>query len=62
MAAAPRVMPAVIEIWGACSMARYELADTKDWSILYDTVLEIKTKDDGTHYYPIDELLKWVVR
>lgn len=54
--------PVVIEIWGAASMERHELADEKDWSIMWDTVLEIKTKDGAKHYYPVDELLKWVVR
>lgn len=60
--AAKSPVPAVIEIWGAAHMERHELADTKDWAILFDTVLEVKAKDGGTYYYPVDELLKWVIR
>jgi hypothetical protein len=41
--------------------AAYELASDKDWSVIFQDVLEIKTQN-GTVYYPLGAVMRWVVR
>jgi hypothetical protein len=38
----------------------HELASDKDWAVIFEDVLEIKTKT-GTTYYPLDAVRKWTV-
>ena len=38
----------------------HELACDKDWAVIFEDVLEIKTKD-GVTYYPLDAVRKWTV-
>jgi len=39
----------------------HTLADFKDWAVIFDDVLEVKTREQ-THYYPLESLRKWTVR
>lgn len=41
--------------------ATYDLTNDKDWSVIFDDVLEIKAVD-GTTYYPLGAVRRWVVR
>jgi hypothetical protein len=38
----------------------HELASDKDWAVIFEDVLEIKSKD-GVTYYPLDAVRKWTV-
>lgn len=40
---------------------RHELASDKDWSLIFEDVLEIKGRD-ATTYYPLDAVRKWCVQ
>ena len=58
-----RARPAVIEIVRRGKAFAYELADFKDWGILFDNaVLEIKAREGGTYYWPLDSITYWRVR
>lgn len=40
----------------------YELADFKDWALLFDnTVLEIRGRDGTSTYWPLDSITCWRV-
>jgi hypothetical protein len=39
----------------------HDLAADKDWAVIFDDVLEVKARD-GTHYYPLGAIRKWLVR
>jgi hypothetical protein len=39
----------------------HDLGGDKDWAVIFEDVLEIKSRD-GTHYYPFASLLKWTIR
>jgi len=38
----------------------HELVSDKDWAVIFEDVLEIKTKGSVT-YYPLDAVRKWAV-
>ena len=38
----------------------HDLASEKDWSVIFEDVLEVKGRD-GTTYYPLDAVRKWTV-
>ena len=38
----------------------HDLASDKDWAVIFEDVLEIKTKG-GVSYYPLDAVRKWTV-
>ncbi len=38
----------------------HALADSKDWAVIFEDVLEIKAPGQ-THYYPLDAIRKWTV-
>jgi hypothetical protein len=39
----------------------YSLANDKEWSVIFEDVLEIKSVE-GTFYYPLGAVMRWVVR
>jgi hypothetical protein len=39
----------------------HDLAGDKDWAVIFEDVLEIKSRD-GLHYYPFASILKWTVK
>ncbi len=41
--------------------AAYDLASDKDWAVIFEDVLEIKASE-GTVYYPLGAVMRWVVR
>jgi hypothetical protein len=43
---------------GASEM--HDLAADKDWAVIFEDVLEIKSRG-GVHYYPFASILKWTV-
>ncbi|MHB1206597.1 MAG: hypothetical protein ACYCZX_13590 [Rhodospirillaceae bacterium] len=43
------------------SSDRHELASDKDWSVIFEDVLEVKGRDTTT-YYPLDAVRKWAVQ
>lgn len=58
-----KARPAVIEVVRRGKCFTYELADFKDWGVLFDsTVLEIKARDGMTTYWPLDAVTFWRVR
>jgi len=58
-----RFRPAVIEVVRRGKVFAYELADFRDWGILFEnTVLEIKSRDGTAHYWPLDSITFWKVR
>ena len=38
----------------------HDLASEKDWSVIFEDVLEVKGQD-ATTYYPLDAVRKWTV-
>ena len=42
------------------SSDRHDLASDKDWSVIFEDVLEVKSRDTTT-YYPLDAVRKWAV-
>ncbi len=59
----PRARPAVIEVVRRAKTFTYDLADFKDWALLFDNaVLEIKCRDGVTSYWPLDSITCWRVR
>lgn len=41
---------------------QYDLADNTDWALLFDNaVLEIKSTDGATYYWPLDSITLWKV-
>ncbi len=58
-----RSRPAVIEIVRRGKTFAYDLADFKDWALLFDNaVLEVKCRDGISTYWPIDSITYWRVR
>lgn len=58
-----KLRPAVIEVTRRGKVFAYDLANFKDWGILFEnTVLEIKTRDGVTTYWPLDSVTCWTVR
>lgn len=58
-----RPTPATIDVVRRAKVFTYDLADFKDWALLFDNaVLEIKSRDGTAHYWPIDSLTYWRVR
>ncbi len=58
-----KVKPATIEVIRRTKVFTYELADFKDWALLFDnTVLEIRSRDGVAHYWPVDSITYWRVR
>lgn len=39
----------------------HNLADYRDWGIMFENVLEVRTEDDA-YYYPLDSVKAWTVR
>ncbi len=55
--------PAIIDVIRRGRQLTYELADFRDWALLFDNaVLEIKTRDGPTYYWPLDSITYWRVR
>jgi hypothetical protein len=40
---------------------RHDLNGDKDWAVIFEDVLEIRSRD-GIHYYPFASILKWTVK
>lgn len=60
--AAVRPRPVTITVQlGKADTDSHLLADCKDWAVIFENVLEIKTSD-GVHYYPLDSIRKWSVK
>ena len=58
-----KARPALIEVTRRGKSFAYELADFKDWGILFEnTVLEIRAKSGVTYYWPLDSVTLWTVR
>lgn len=58
-----RARPATIEVVRRGKTFSYDLADFKDWALLFDSaVLEIKGRDGLTTYWPLDSITCWRVR
>jgi hypothetical protein len=55
--------PATVELVRRGKVFTYELADFKDWALLFDNaVLEIRARDGTTSYWPLDSITCWRVR
>ncbi len=55
--------PATVELIRRGKSFTYELADFKDWALLFDNaVLEIRARDGATYYWPLDSITYWRVR
>lgn len=62
MAALQRAKPATVTVFlEEDAQEEHELASDKDWAVIFEDVLEIKTKH-GTTYYPLSTVRKWTVR
>jgi hypothetical protein len=60
--AAPKQKPVTVTVHlGKGEPEIHALADNRDWAVIFEDVLEIKTPDT-THYYPLDSVRKWTVR
>jgi hypothetical protein len=56
-----KLKPAMVTIYlGKGEPEVHQLADFKDWAVIFEDVLEIKARDH-THYYPLDSVRKWIV-
>jgi hypothetical protein len=55
-------VPAVVSVFLEGPTEVFEVADTKDWAVIFDDVLEVKAKDGTTHYFPLPCVKKWTVR
>ena len=54
---------AVIEVTRRTKTYSYELADAKDWALLFDNmVLEVKARGGVATYWPLDSVTMWTVR
>ena len=59
---AARSKPATVVVYPEYGPpATYALANDKDWSVIFEDVLEIRTVD-GTTYYPLGAVKRWVVQ
>lgn len=59
---AQRHKPAVVTVYPEDGPpAVYELASDKDWSVIFEDVLEIKAVE-GAVYYPLGAVMRWVVK
>ena len=54
--------PATIQVIRAGKTNEYQLADAKDWGIIFDDVLEIRSSDGCTYYWPLLSITLWKVR
>ena len=62
MALKPKPEPATLVVFfedGAPEM--FVLSSDKDWAVIFEDVLEIKTKD-AVSYFPLDAVRKWTVQ
>ena len=60
---APKPRPATLTVYRRGKSHPYELADFRDWAILFEnTVLEIKPVDGPTCYWPLDSITYWSVK
>ena len=58
-----RKKPAEIKVWlTEKPPVTHDLADDKDWSVVFDDVLEIKTPEGEAFYYPLTNVDKWTVK
>lgn len=58
-----KARPAIIDVIRRGKIFTYELADFKDWALLFDNaVLEVKSRDGLTTYWPLDSITYWRVR
>ena len=61
MAPKPKT-PATIQVIRAGKTNEYQLADSKDWAVIFDDVLEIKATDGCCYYWPLPSLTLWKVK
>ena len=61
MASKPKT-PATIQVIRAGKTHEYQLADSKDWGIIFEDVLEIKAADGCSYYWPLDSVTLWKVK
>lgn len=60
---AVRPKPATISVVRRGKTFEYSLADEKDWALMFnETVLEIRSADKATYYWPLDSVTLWVVK
>ena len=58
-----RPKPATVEVMRRGKLFTYELADFKDWALLFDNmVLEVRSRDGIATYWPLDSITYWRVR
>lgn len=61
--AAARKTPATLTVVRRNRSYDYELADEKDWGVMFEnTVLSIDVKDGSHVYWPLDSVIRWTVR
>lgn len=57
-----RAKPATLTVYGdEKPPITHELVSDKDWSVIFEDVLEVKA-EDGAHYYPLSGIARWIVR
>lgn len=55
--------PTLLQVIRLGKTYSYELSDKLDWAVLFDnTVLEIKTTQGKTHYWPLDSVTQWITQ
>lgn len=54
--------PATIQVIRAGKTSEYQLADSKDWAVIFDDVLEIKAIDGCSYYWPLLSVTLWKVK
>lgn len=54
--------PAILQVIRRGKTNEYELADSKDWGIIFENVLEIKAADGAHYYWPLDSVTLWKVK
>lgn len=60
---AAKKKPAVLKVIRLGKTSEYQLADEKDWALLFeDTVLEIKAADGCKYYWPVASITLWTVK
>jgi len=59
--ATPKPKPVTVTVHlGKGEPEVHALADSKDWAVIFEDVLEVKAAQ-ATHYYPLDAVRKWTV-
>lgn len=55
--------PTLLQVIRLGKTYSYDLADKLDWAVLFDNaVLEVKTKEGKTHYWPLDSVTQWITQ